>query len=109
MAQWRHGSACNSKGSLPAAKALSRRSNVRRQTAMDSSNRLQPAKQPDPCAEPCEEEIDQTVEDSFPASDPPSYSIPHRNEGPKAEPETKSGDKARDSAIGGKKWPDLSS
>jgi hypothetical protein len=32
-----------------------------------------------------EAEIDEALVESFPASDPPSYSIPHRNKGPQSD------------------------
>lgn len=32
-----------------------------------------------------EAEIDEALDESFPASDPPSYSTPHRNKGPQAD------------------------
>ncbi len=32
-----------------------------------------------------EAEVDEALDESFPASDPPSYSTPHRNKGPQAD------------------------
>ncbi len=74
-------------------------------SVMDRNKPIEPHPEP-PCADPCEEDLDQALEDSFPASDPPSYAIPHRNEGPKADPEQKNDSDAQESKVGGRKWPD---